>query len=62
MKSKVSNHLFIGLLTVILGVAGATIPSIHAQAASTKSVTVTNEKQLTAALKENKVTMITIKD
>lgn len=46
MKSKVSNHLFIGLLTVILGVAGATIPSIHAQAASTKSVTVTNEKQL----------------
>lgn len=30
MKSKVSNHLFIGLLTVILGVAGATIPSIHA--------------------------------
>lgn len=62
MKSKVSNHLFIGLLTVILGVAGATIPSIHAQAASTKSVTVTNEKQLTAALKENKVTKITIKD
>lgn len=61
MKSKVSNHLFIGLLTVILGVAGATIPSIHAQAASTKSVTVTNEKQLTAALKENKVTKITIK-
>lgn len=61
MKSKVSNHLFIGLLTVILGVVGATIPLIHAQAASTKSITVTNEKQLAAALKDNKVTRITIK-
>lgn len=61
MKSKVSNHLFIGLLTVILGVVGSTIPLIHAQAASTKSITVTNEKQLAAALKDNKVTRITIK-
>ena len=60
MKSKVANQLFAGILAVTLVVAGPIAP-LSAQAASTKTVTVTNEKQLKAALKNNKVTKITIK-
>ena len=61
MKNKVANQLFTGILAVTLFVAGPMAPLTNAQAANAKSITVTNEKQLKAALKNNKVTKITIK-
>ena len=61
MKNKTANQLFAGILAVTLVVAGPMAPMTSAQAAQTKTVTVTNAKQLRAALKNNKVTKITIK-
>ena len=61
MKNKAANQLFAGILAVTLVVTGPMVPLTSAQAATTKTVTVTNEKQLKAALKNNKVTKITIK-
>lgn len=61
MRNKKANQLFAGILAVTLVVAGPMAPMTSAQAAQTKTVTVTNAKQLRAALKNNKVTKITIK-
>lgn len=61
MKNKAANLLFAGILAVTLAVAGSIAPLTSAQAASAKTVTVTDEMQLKAALKNNKVTKIIIK-
>lgn len=60
MKNKKVTQLFAGLMVTALVVTGTVIPPTTAQAA-TKSVTIKTQKELDAALKNPKVTTITIK-
>ena len=61
MKNKSATRLFAGLLVTATVLSSIPAAPYTAQAASTKTVTVTTQKQLDAALKNKNVTGITIK-